>query len=79
MTDAKAEDVQARERAAAALAALVQLAVVERRHARRQRGNTGRALSATHETHTAEERAEFAVEECKRLRNENERLRSGEA
>jgi hypothetical protein len=26
-----------------------------------------------------EEHVEFAVEECKRLRNENERLRSGEA
>jgi len=59
---------QPAERAAAALAALVQLAVVERRHARRQRGNTDRALSATHQ-----------MEECKRLRDENERLRSGEA
>jgi len=71
-----AEDVQARERADAALAALVQLAVAERRHARRQRGNTDRALSATHQM---EEHVEFAVEKYKRLRDENERLRSGEA
>ena len=67
---------QPAERAAAALAALVQLAVVERRHARRQRGNTDRALSATHQM---EEHVEFAVEKYKRLRDENERLRSGEA
>ena len=76
MTGAKAEDVQARERAAAALAALLQPAVVERRHARQQRGNTHRALSFIHQM---EEHVEFAVEECKRLRDENERLPSGEA
>ena len=67
---------QPAERAAAALAALVQLTVVERRHARRQSGNTDRALSATHQM---EEHVEFAVEKYKRLRDENERLRSGEA
>jgi len=54
----------------------VQLAVAERRHARRQRGNTDRALSATHQM---EEYVEFAKEECKRLRDENERLRSAVA
>jgi hypothetical protein len=39
-------------------------------------GATHRALSPIHQM---EEHVEFAVEECKRLRDENERLPSGQA